>query len=211
MQDQQVKKERPQIAVLAIVAWPLSMLLAALAQPKIGDAASDVYSAAVGGAGRIALSAAIGIPGIVLWLITVAIITRAIRGKGSTLAKFGGVFAIFGALGHMANATLFLVLLGIPKAGDEATLTLAVDRIAKHVFPVAMPMLFLGAIGVFLLGLSLYRNGIASKITPILLGLSIVAEFIPFPGVTGDVVTWALVGVGLGLSLKGIRAKSANL
>ncbi len=71
-----------------------------------------------------------------------------------------------------------------------------------------MPMLMLGAIGIFLLGLSLYRGGFTSKATPILLGLSIVAEFIPFPGITGDVVTWALVAMALALSIKGVRGKS---
>ena len=208
MPFQKTKSFRRNMTSGAMIVWPLAMLLAALAQPKIGESPTDVYSASVSHANRLSLSLLIGIPGIVFWLIAVSGITKKIQERGSVLAIVGGILATLGALGHMINASLYLVLLGIPSSGHEDVLVPTVDRIAKHVFPVAMPMLMLGAIGVFLLGLALYRGGFTSKATPILLGLSIVAEFIPFPGITGDVVTWALVGIGLALSIRGVRGKT---
>lgn len=208
MHFQKSKSFRRNITSGAMIAWPLAMLFAALAQPKIGEAATDVYAAAVSHSNRLSLSLLIGIPGIVFWLIAISGITNRIQERGSVLAIVGGTLATLGALGHMVNASLYLVLLGIPSSGHEDILVPTIDRIAKHVFPVAMPMLMLGAIGVFLLGLSLHRGGFTSKATPILLGLSIVAEFIPFPGITGDVVIWALVGIGLALSIKGVRGNT---
>ena len=182
----------------SLIIWPLLMAGAALAQPKMGQTAAEVYEAASTQSGRLAESVMIGLPGLLLWIVAVVGMVHLVRRRGVVLAHIGGFLALLGVLGHMINATLFLVLLGLPNYSDSATLTLAVDRISHHVFPVAMPLLFLGAIGIFLLALSLRRAGIAPKATPILVGLSIVAEFIPFPGVTGDVVTWILVLIGLG-------------
>lgn len=208
MQFQKSKSFRRNMTSSAMIAWPLAMLFAAVVQPNVGDSPTDVYSAAVSHSNRLSLSLLIGIPGIVFWLIAVSGITNRIQERGSVLAIVGGILAALGALGHMVNASLFLVLLGIPSSGHEGELVPAVDRIANHVFPVAMPMLMLGAIGVFLLGLALYRGGFTSKATPILLALSIVVEFIHFPGITGDVVTWALVGTGLALSIRGVRGST---
>jgi len=183
---------------------------AALAQPKMGDTAAEVYHAASVEPNRIRQSIFIGLPGLLLWIIGVAGLVHLVRQRGVVLAHIGGLLALLGALGHMINVTLFLVLLGIPNSTDSAALILAVDRISHHVFPVAMPLLFLGAIGIFLLALALRRAGIAPTATPILVGLSIVAEFIPFPGITGDVVTWILVLIGFGFVSASIQ-KMSNL
>ena len=183
---------------------------AALAQPKMGDTAAEVYHAASVEPNRIRQSIFIGLPGLLLWIIGVAGLVHLVRQRGVVLAHIGGLLALLGALGHMINVTLFLVLLGIPNSTDSAALILAVDRISHHVFPVAMPLLFLGAIGIFLLALALRRAGIAPTATPILVGLSIVAEFIPFPGITGDVVTWILVLIGFGFGSASIQ-KMSNL
>ena len=183
---------------------------AALAQPKMGDTAAEVYHAASVEPNRIRQSIFIGLPGLLLWIIGVAGLVHLVRQRGVVLAHIGGLLALLGALGHMINVTLFLVLLGIPNSTDSAALILAVDRISHHVFPVAMPLLFLGAIGIFLLALALRRAGIAPMATPILVGLSIVAEFIPFPGITGDVVTWILVLIGFGFVSASIQ-KMSNL
>ena len=183
---------------------------AALAQPKMGDTAAEVYHAASVEPNRIRQSIFIGLPGLLLWIIGVAGLVHLVRQRGVVLAHIGGLLALLGALGHMINVTLFLVLLGIPNSTDSAALILAVDRISHHVFPVAMPLLFLGAIGIFLLALALRRAGIAPTATPILVGLSIVAEFIPFPGISGDVVTWILVLIGFGFVSASIQ-KMSNL
>lgn len=172
---------------------------AALAQPKMGETAADVYQVASTEPKGFTQSIIIGLPGLLLWIIAVAGMVHVVRQKGVVLAHIGGFLALFGALGHMIMVTLYLVLQGIPSNTGSSVLILAVDRISHHVFPVAMPLLFLGAIGIFLLALALRRAGIAPIATPILIGLSIVAEFIPFPGISGDVVTWTLVFVGLGL------------
>ena len=182
----------------SLIIWPLLMAGAALAQPKMGETAAEVYQAASVEPNRLTQSIFIGLPGLLLWIIGVVGMVHLVRQRGVVLAHIGGLLALFGALGHMINVTLYLVLLGIPNNTDSAALILAVDRISKHVFPVALPLLFLGAIGIFLLALALQRAGIAPKTTPILVGLSIVAEFIPFPGITGDVVTWILVLIGFG-------------
>ena len=182
-----------------LIAFPLSMLAAALVQPALGDEGADVYDAAVAAPGRIAASAAVGIPGLLLWVVAVAGAVHLVRGRGSRLAHVGGGLAVLGVLGHMAVATLFLALLGLPREADRAALVPALDRIAGHVFPVAMPLLVLGGIGLVLLAFGLWRAGQAPAATPALLALAFLSAFVPMGGTWGDVTLWLLAGTGLGL------------
>ena len=188
---------------ICLVLWPLSMLGAALAQPVIGDDPAEVYDAAATQAGRIAASVAIGGPGVLLWIIAVAGVLHLVQSRGAGLANVGGGLALLGALGHAVMATLFLVLLGLPQEGDRAALVPVVDRIATHVFPVALPLLLLGGIGVVLLALALRRAGQAPLATPVLVIAGFVSEFVPLGGTMSDLVLWVLVGAGL--SIAGLR------
>lgn len=188
---------------LCLVLWPMTMLGAAVAQPEIGEQAADVYDAASTHAGRIAASVAIGTPGVLLWVIAVAGAVHLVRARGAVLAQIGGGLALLGAVAHAMMATLLLVLLGLPHDGDRAQLLPVVDRIAGHVFPVAMPLLMLGGLGVVLLAVALHRAGRAPLATPVLVGAGFVSELVPLGGTTADVVLWALVGAGLAMA--GIR------
>lgn len=185
-----------------LVLWPISMLGAALAQPEIGEQPADVYDAASTHAGRIAASVAIGGPGVLLWVVAVAGVVHLIRARGATLAHLGGGLALLGALGHAVMATLFLVLLGLPQNGHRAEVLLVLDGVAGRVFPVALPLLVLGGIGVVLLALALRRAGRAPLATPVLVIAGFLSEFVPLGGTTGDIVLWTLVGTGLGLAAK---------
>lgn len=184
----------------SLVLWPLSMLGAALVQPQIGDRPSQVYDAAANHAGRIAASVGIGGPGVLLWVVAVAGVVHLVRTRGATLATIGGGLALLGALGHAVMATLFLVVLGLPEDGHRAELLPVLDRIAGHVFPVALPLLVLGGVGVLLLAFALWRAGVAPVATPALVTAGFVSEFVPLGGTTGDIVLWVLVGTGLGLA-----------
>jgi hypothetical protein len=183
-----------------LVVWPLSMLGAALAQPEIGEHPAEVYDAAANHAGRIAASVAIGGPGVLLWVVAVVGVVHLIRSRGATLAQVGGGLALLGALGHAVMATLFLVLLGLPQDGHRTELLPVLDRVAGHVFPVALPLLMLGGVGVVLLAFALRRAGRAPLATPWLVSAGFVSEMVPLGGTTGDIVLWALVGAGLGLA-----------
>ncbi len=186
-----------------LVLWPLSMLAAALAQPAIGDQPAEVYDAAADHAGRIAASVALGGPGVLMWVIAVAGTVSLIRSRGAGLALVGGGLAMLGAIGHAVMATLFLVLLGLPADGQRTALVPVLDRIASHVFPVALPLLLLGGVGVLLLSWALWRGHQAPVATPVLVTAGFVSEFAPLTGVTGDIVLWILVGAGMGLA--GVR------
>lgn len=183
-----------------LVLWPMSMLGAALVQPEIGEHPGEVYDAASAHAGRIAASVGIGGPGVLLWVVAVAGAVHLVRTRGATLAHVGGVLALLGALGHAVMATLFLVLLALPEDGHRAELLPVIDRVAGHVFPVALPLLMLGGIGVVLLAFALRRAGLAPVATPVLVSAGFVSEFVPLGGTTGDIVLWVLVGAGLGLA-----------
>lgn len=184
----------------SLIVFPLCMLAASLAQPALGEKAAQVYDAASAHPGRLIVSAAIGFPGLVLWIVAVAGSVHLVRTRGVVFAHFGGALALLGALAHMIVFTLYLVLLGLPLESDRAVLIPAVDRIAGHVFPVAFPFLMLGAIGLLLLAVALKRAGRAPLATPVLVGLGLFTEFIPLGGVAGDVIMWALAGTGLGLA-----------
>lgn len=184
----------------SLVVFPLCMLAAALAQPALGETATQVYDAASSHPGRLIVSAVIGFPGLVLWIVAVAGSVHLVRARGVVFAHFGGALSLLGALAHMIVFTLYLVLIGLPLESDRAVLIPAVDRIAGHVFPVAFPFLTLGAIGILLLAVALKRAGRAPLATPILVGLGLLTEFIPVGGIAGDVILWALVGTGLGLA-----------
>lgn len=185
---------------MCLVLWPMSMLGAALAQPEIGEHPAEVYDAASAHAGRIAASVAIGGPGVLLWVVAVAGVVHLVRSRGATLAHIGGGLALLGALGHAVMATLFLVLLGLPQEGHRPELVPVVDRIAGHVFPVALPLLMLGGVGVVLLAFALRRAGRAPLATPVLVSAGFVSELTPLGGTTGDIVLWVLVGAGLGMA-----------
>lgn len=184
----------------SLLVFPLSMLTAALVQPEIGDKPAEVYDAAVGHAGKLVASVAIGLPGLILWIIAVAGAVHLVRRRGVVLGHVAGALALLGVLGHMMVATLFLVLSGLPRAADRAALVPALDRIASHVFPVAMPMLLLGGVGLVLLSLALRKAGRVPLATPVLVLLAFLSEFVPLPGNAGDVLLWALAGTGLGLA-----------
>lgn len=185
---------------ICLLLWPLSMLGAAVAQPSLGQDTAHVYDAAAGQAARIATSVAIGGPGVLLWVVAVAGVVHLVRLRGATLAHLGGALALLGALGHAVMATLFLVLLGLPQAGHRADLLPVLDRIARHVFPVALPLLMLGGVGVVLLAFAMRRADRAPLATPVLVTAGFVSEFIPLGGTTGDIVLWLLVGTGLALA-----------
>lgn len=189
---------RRTVTGVCLILWPLSMLGAALVQPDIGQRPEEVYDAAASSAGRIAASVAIGGPGVLFWIIAVAGVLHLVRSRGATLAHLGGGLALLGAIGHAVMAALFLVLLGIPLDGHRPDLLPVIDRIAERVFPVALPLLLLGGVGVVLLGLALRRAGQAPLATPVLVVAGFVSEFVPLPGTIGDIVLWCLVGGGLG-------------
>lgn len=180
-----------------LVLWPITMLGAALAQPKLGEDPAEVYDAASAHAGRIAASVAIGTPGVLLWIVAVVGAVHLVRSRGATLAHVGGLLALLGAVGHAMMATLFLVLLGLPDEGDRATLVPVLDGIAGHVFPVVMPLLVLGGLGVVLLAVALRRAGRVPLACPLLVGAGFLSEFVPLGGTLADVVLWVLVGAGL--------------
>ncbi|TCO49435.1 hypothetical protein EV646_103414 [Kribbella antiqua] len=185
---------------LSLILWPLSMLGAAVVQPVIGERATDVYDAAAAHAVRIGTSVAIGGPGVLFWAVAVAGSVQVLRSRGARLGHLGGVLALLGALGHAVMATLFLVLLGLPQDGHRAELVPVVERIAAHVFPVAMPLLLLGGVGVVMLSFALRREGWAPKATPALVTAGFLSEFVPLGGTAGDVVLWTIAGAGVALS-----------
>lgn len=183
-----------------LVLWPVSMLAAAVAQPEIGEQPADVYDAASTQAGQIAASAAIGTPGVLLWIVAVAGVVHLVRARGALLANVGGGLALLGAIGHAMMATLFLVLLAVPQDGYRTELLPVLDRMSGQVFPVAMPLLMLGGLGVVLLAFALRRAGRAPLATPVLVTAGFLSEFAPLSGTARDIVLWVLVGAGLALA-----------
>ena len=75
----------------------------------------------------------------------------------------------------------------------------ALDRIASTVFPVSMPLMMLGALGLVVLAFGLRRSGLAPALVPALVTASVLVEFIPLPGVTGDVLVWGLLTIAFGI------------
>ncbi|MFN2536846.1 MAG: hypothetical protein ABR549_01670 [Mycobacteriales bacterium] len=199
MTTDSVTRFRRRSSGVSLILFPLSMLGAALAQPALGDKPAQVYDVAAAHPGRIAASVAIGLPGVALWVVGIVGAVHLVRRRGAVLSHIGGGLALLGAVAHAMMATLLLVLLALPRAGDRSQLVPAVDRIASHVFPVAMPLLALGGIGVLLLAFALRRAGQVSRGVPVLVLLGFISEFVPWPGTTGDVVLWLFVGAGLGL------------
>lgn len=194
------RRFRRQATGASLIAFPLLMFIPALIQPTLGDQPTQVYDAAVGQSARLVSSVAIGLPGVLLWIVAVAGAVHLAQPRAVKLGHIGGGLALLGALGHMVNATLLLVLAGLPRAADRTVLIPALDRIAKHVFPVALPMLVLGGLGLVLLAFALNRAGRAPTATPVLVLLAFVSEFAPLPGRAPDLVLWALAGTGLGLA-----------
>lgn len=194
-----VTRFRRRASGVSLILFPLSMLGAALAQPALGDKPAQVYDVAAAHPGRLAASVAIGLPGVALWVAGIVGAVHLVRRRGAVLSHIGGGLALLGAVAHAMMATLFLVLLALPKTGDRAQLVPAVDRVASHVFPVATPLLVLGGIGVLLLAFALRRAGQVPRVVPALVLLGFLSEFVPLPGTSGDVVLWVLVSAGLGL------------
>jgi hypothetical protein len=190
---------RRQCTAISLFVWPAAMMLAAVVQPTLGEDPAQVYSAAVAQPGRLAVSAAIGLVGVLAWIIGTAGLVHVVRGRAVGLAHTGGGLSLLAAIAHVMIATLFLVLIGLSSSKDQPATVEAIDHVASQVFPIAMPLLFLGAIGILLLGIAARRDRTAPAAVPILIGCGILVEFVPLPGTLGDLLTWAFVGVGLGI------------
>ena len=187
------------VTALCLLTWPALLALAALVQPTLSEDPASAYDTASTFQGRLIASDVLGVLGIVGWVLGLTGLLYMSQGRGARLTRVGASMGLLGALGHMAIAVLYLVLVAIPAPADREVLVDALDRIASTVFPVSMPLMMLGALGLVALAFGLRRSGLAPALVPALATASVLVEFIPLPGVTGDVLVWGLLTIAFGI------------
>lgn len=81
-----------------------------------------------------------------------------VRERGVKLAHIGGVFAVLGALGHMAYVTYALFVLEMAD-GDRAQMVALLERMDSGGAAVVFPLILSFAVALLLLAVALYRAG----------------------------------------------------
>jgi hypothetical protein len=197
------------VTALSLLTWPALLALAALVQPTLSEDPASAYDTAGTFQGRLIASDVLGVIGIMGWVLGLTGLLYMSQGRGARLTRVGSSMGLLGALGHMAIAVLYLVLVAIPAPADREALVDALDRIASTVFPVSMPLMMLGALGLVVLAFGLRRSGRAPALVPALVTASVLVEFIPLPGVAGDVLVWGLLTVAFGIVGAGLLTEDA--
>ncbi|HEX8246745.1 MAG TPA: hypothetical protein VF599_01065 [Pyrinomonadaceae bacterium] len=136
---------------------------------------------------------------IVLWLAFVLFVpaiiglTHVAFGRGNKLALVGGALAFFGAMAGASMQILFRVYAVLDEAGDAQASEL-LQKTMKLIATTQMIGIFF-PIGLILLSISIYKNRIFNRLTPLLLA----AGAILFP--IGRIGGLAIAVIGSGLVL----------
>ena len=92
-------------------------------------------------------------------LAAIAVVLSLVRTRGKWLARIGAGLGILGALGHVAVATYYAALSGLP-GGDPSQMTAYLDRLDSSATAgiLFVPAIAGFALGVFLMGFALARS-----------------------------------------------------
>lgn len=176
------RRLRRYMSGVALILFPALLVVEAPIDPAGDGTGEEMYAAATGHSGALAIAAALLFISGVLMIPAVAAILHQSRDRGSALANIGAVLGVLGGFGHAAIAMFYLFALAIP-GGDQAEMESYVERInaSAAVGAVVFPLILCFALGVLVLGWTAWRAGLVGWWGPVAITVAvIVAEVLPF-------------------------------
>jgi len=173
----------PRLTTICLIAAPTLLLASELVSPDLSDDGAASLAAIEAQPGRLAAWIWLGIASAVLLLPAVFGLVPLLRRRGGLAGGIGAALAVVGAVGYAVHQGMFLQL-PLLLEGDRAGMAALYERQGESaVFAVVTFLLFLAPllIGLLLLGVGLYRGGIAPLWSAIALGLAILPSAVPLP------------------------------
>jgi hypothetical protein len=183
----------------SLIAAPTLLVTSELLAPPLGDAGAESLSAVAAQPGRFAAWIWFGIAAAILLIPAVGGLARLLSRRGGRIGAAGAALAVVGAVGYAVHQGLFLQLPALLE-GDPAEMAAVYERQGEAAaFGVVTFLLFLGPLmfGLLLLGIGLYRGGVAPLWPVLAIAGAILPSAVPLPVDTG-VAPYALLVAAMG-------------
>jgi hypothetical protein len=171
------------LTALSLIAAPILLLAAELVSPDISDDGAATLAAVEAQPGRLTAWIWLGIASAVLFVPAVTGSALVLRRRGALVGGIGAALAVVGAFGYAVHQALFLQLPSLLD-GDRAEMAALFERQGESaVVAVVTFLLFLAPLllGLLLLGIGLYRGGVAPLWPAVAVALAILPSAVPLP------------------------------
>jgi hypothetical protein len=183
---------------VALLAAPIVVIAATLAQPTLsGDAAKQV-AALTDHRGAMITGMALGLIGVVLLIGGIIWLALALAPRAPRLAMVGGVLGVFGLLVVLFENSVTAAAPAIVGTLDRAQAATVLDRIHSGAISALEPLALAGDIGIALLGIAVLKAG-APRWTAAAIAIGALGEGAGFATSSKALVvgSFALLFVGL--------------
>jgi hypothetical protein len=188
------------------------MLCSELASPALSDDGAESLAVVADQPGRLAAWIWLGIAAAVLFVPAVVGTAGLLQRRGRGVGGAGAALAVVGAVGYAVHQGLFLQLPALVD-GDPAEMAAAYERQGESAaFAVVTFLLFLAPllIGLLLLGVGLYRAGVAPVWPAFAIALAILPSAVPLPFDTGFLPFVLLIAGMTGWAASVVRTPSVR-
>jgi hypothetical protein len=168
---------------LALIAAPTLLLVSEVLSPELSDDGAESLAVIAAQPGRLTGWIWLGIASAVLLIPAVFGLVHLLRRRGRVVGGIGAALAVVGSVGYAVHQALFLQLPTL-LAGDRAEMAALYERQGESaVFAVVTFLVFLAPLllGLLLLGVGLYRGGVAPLWPAVAIGLAILPSAVPLP------------------------------
>jgi hypothetical protein len=175
------------LCAASLIAAPVLLLVSELVSPALSDDGPESLAVLAAQPERLAAWIWLGIVSAVLLLPAVFGLGHLLRPRGRGIGGGGAALAVVGAVGYALHQGLFLQLPALLD-GDPAEMAALYERQGESAtFAVVTFLLFLGPllIGLLLLGVGLFRGGVAPLWPAVAIALAILPSAVPLPFDTG--------------------------
>lgn len=175
------------LCATSLIAAPVLLMVSELVSPALSDDAAESLAVIAAERGRLTAWIWLGIASAVLLVPAVLGLVHLLRPRGRGVGGAGAALAVVGAVGYAVHQGLFLQLPALLD-GDPTEMAAVYERQGESAaFAVVTFLLFLGPllIGLLLLGVGLYRGGVAPLWPAVAIGLAILPSAVPLPFDTG--------------------------
>jgi hypothetical protein len=194
---------------LALLAAPIIVIVATLAQPTLSDDAASQVAALADHRGAMITGMALSSIAVVLLTAGIIWLALALAPRAPRLAMAGGVLGVFGLLVVLFENGVAAAIPAIVGGLDRIQATFVLDRIHSGAAITALgPLSIIGDIGLALLGLAAVKAG-APRWAGAAIAIGALAEGAGFATGTKALVIIAFAVLFLGL-LQAVRTRAAS-
>jgi Domain of unknown function (DUF4386) len=171
------------LSAACLIAAPVLLLVSELLSPPLSDDGAESLAIVAEQPGRLAAWIWLGIASAVLFVPAVVGAAALLKRRGRGIGWAGAALAVVGAFGYAVHQGLFLQLPALV-GGDPAQMAAVYERQGESAaVAVVTFLLFLAPllVGLLLLGVGLYRSGVAPLWPAIAIGLAILPSAVPLP------------------------------